>query len=207
MTALVQLYRKEQAVWDQKAAEHWAGDCVLADALHLLGIELSWSYPIIQGGDPDTMDFLEFGNNRHLWCYPVASYHHVKPGTIGALWYLTQDWITTHSTEPLRHGDVFKEWILPQMSHQQLDWDNLADLSVEGGQSCEDEWCCRVLCENNNTCVQYSYREKLCRTLGMPRLGVAKSDGSCSGWMMGRMHDLVKRLDKCDGEGHWVLPR
>ena len=93
---------------------------------------------MIQGGDPDAMEFSESGNGRRLWCYPVASYYHVKPSTIGALWYLTQAWTAMHSSEPLRRSNVFKNWILLQMSHQQLNWDNVADLDVEGGQECED---------------------------------------------------------------------
>ena len=106
-------------------------------------------------------------------------------------------------SEPLKHKDVFRTWVLPQMNHTVGDWDNLADEEVE--DNARDEWDCRAVCEDKPECVQYSYRNGRCRISGVPRLGSEKDDRSRSGWMMGRIHRLMKRLDECS-DGNWILP-
>ena len=69
MAELAALYSSDQEYFDQKAADHWAGDVVLAEALeHELNITLTWTFPVMQGGDPDVQDFSEYGYDRQLWC-------------------------------------------------------------------------------------------------------------------------------------------
>lgn len=203
MAELAALYSSDQEYFDQKAADHWAGDAVLAEALeHELNITLTWSFPVMQGGDPDVQEFSEYGYDRQLWCYPVVSYHHMKPSTIGSLGYLKQDWMAMNHSEPLKHKDVFRTWVLPQMNHTMGDWDNLADEEVEDNAG--DEWDCRAVCEDKTV---YSIRIGIgaVRYQAFRRLGSEKDDRSRSGWMMGRIHRLMKRLDECS-DGNWILP-
>lgn len=43
-------------LWDF-TANHWAGDCVLGRVLHDAGVELTWSWPMFQGGNPALMQW------------------------------------------------------------------------------------------------------------------------------------------------------
>lgn len=205
MKKVAEEYTANQTYWDKYAAGHWAGDCVLATVLDKIGAALTWAFPIIQGGDPVVMDYTEIGYDRRLWCYPVVTYHHILPSTLESLWHLEQEWNVKHTaaTTPLKHSDVFKQWLMPRMQDElRQDWDNLSEDLVEEIQV-NDASDCRMLCAGNSTCLQFSYRDSECRTNASPKLGTAKAGGGVAGWMMERLGERVLEWDECT-EGDWI---
>jgi hypothetical protein len=65
-------WQKEQVALEKMTAGEWAGDKLLSTVLKSVGVELTKSWPIIQGETPFTLDY-----TPGHWCMPVVSYHHV----------------------------------------------------------------------------------------------------------------------------------
>lgn len=203
MKKAADVYNEKQQKWDDYAASHWAGDCVLATLLEDIGGPLTWSYPVIQGGDPMVMDFWETGYDRRLWCYPVVSYHHIKPSTVASLWHLEQEWLANNTDRDMHHSDVYKLWFMPQLSQERQGWDNLAEDEMTE-YDIKDAWECRDHCQANSTCMQWTFKDDMCKTYDSTRLG-RESEGMQAGWMIDRIHEKIEELDDCD-EGEWILP-
>lgn len=216
MEAGAKLYAEKQEELDRFVLDHWYGDVALATVLEQhLDIKVSSAFPMIQGGDPTVMDFSEIGNDKKLWCFPAISYHHLAPTTMREIWEFEQHWISRQALprEPLRHGDVFKHWVLPKLASSddsspvRMDWDNHAEdvTDVEVG----DMAACHVICKFDVTCMQYSYGDGVCKTSTGIKLGTAQESktGMTSGWVMTHIAGFVEEFDQCDGgeeEGRWI---
>lgn len=78
---------------------HWAGDCVLGKAFADAGVGFTNAWPTTQGDYPGIVPYARPDGrpiadpNVRVWCYPVATYHHVSPATIEDLWNFEQSWI------------------------------------------------------------------------------------------------------------------
>jgi hypothetical protein len=203
MHAVAEQYRSNQTAWDEFTARHWAGDCVLSHVLSHMGIGLTWSYPMIQGKSPTYLDFVnEVGYDRRLWCYPAVSYHHVKRDTVESMWRFEQLWIADMPGVTLRHSDVFLHWLLPQLSGgDRPNWDNLSGDILEGSEISDAEGC-RAACERWSRCLQFSYRDGVCKTSTTVLLGSADEGGTYSGWIEDRI--LKLKVEPCQ-EGEWIL--
>lgn len=70
------------------AESQYYGDAVLAMALKDAGVNLTWSWPLIQGHTPFTMEY----NEAH-WCRPAVTYHHVQADEIVKMWDFEQEWL------------------------------------------------------------------------------------------------------------------
>jgi hypothetical protein len=100
-----------------------------------------------------------------------------------------------NDASPLRHKDIFREYILPRMAESRVNWDNESD-GEEGILSFQD---CRSKCEATD-CRQFSVdREGLCRIRSDPRLGKA-SQGAESGWIEDRMTKFEQGMEPCGSE-------
>lgn len=101
----------------------------------------------------------------------------------------------------LRHKDIFKEYILPQISvSSRIDWDSQSDKD-EGEVENVDQ--CRAKCEADPDCRQYSFHDDgICVTRVDPRLGLA-ADGFTSGWLYDRMVQFERDMAPCDDES-WL---
>lgn len=196
-------YNKDQSKWDKYALTHWAGDCVLATMLEILNGKLSWAYPMIQGGDNTVMDYWETGYNKRLWCYPAISYHHITPQTIASLWHFEQEWLANSTTKEIYHGDVYKQWYLPQLPHERDGWDNMSEDDMRDS-SITDAWGCRDACQHNTTCMQWSFSDGGCNFHQTTKIGKL-AENVHSGWILDRINEKVAELDKCD-EGEWIMP-
>jgi hypothetical protein len=184
------LYEANAADWHALTSAHWAGDCILGKALAESGTPLTWTWPMIQGGNPNTMDFAEAKANRlSLWCAPALSYHHLSPAEITSLFAFEQDWLRREtmmqdrqqqqqrssggSTLPashrdrnrnrLHHRDVFQQYIQPQITRrpERANWTNLSPDLRAGTQGSSLEEC-KAMCESASECVQYSLSEMGC---------------------------------------------
>jgi hypothetical protein len=60
--------------------------------------------------------------------------------------------LKNNDASPLRHKDIFREYILPRMTESRVNWDNESD-GEEGILSFQD---CRSKCEATDDCRQFS---------------------------------------------------
>ena len=72
--------------------EQWAGDCVLGKVLADVGVTLSWSWPMLQGGMPWNFDYFGDAFHKRTWCYPAISYHHANATELEQMWQFSQEW-------------------------------------------------------------------------------------------------------------------
>lgn len=86
-------YRKAnmEAV-EQFTRDEWAGDMILGWMLAQAGVELSWSWPNLQGQLPNDSDYFGAGWDRRQWCYAAVSYHHMKAEDIEQLDHFERHW-------------------------------------------------------------------------------------------------------------------
>lgn len=79
------------AHYDEYTARHWAGDCVLGKLMADVGIELTWSWPNLQGSFA-TLDHNATAYDKKAWCYGAVSHHHMAPGRIREFHEFEQRW-------------------------------------------------------------------------------------------------------------------
>ncbi|KAI8960651.1 glycosyltransferase family 31 protein [Daldinia sp. FL1419] len=207
LNKVVEHRRENLKFYDDFTGAHWAGDCVLGKALADAGVKLLWSFPNLAGDQPADMNFNSSfgGSNKTPWCFHAASYHHLPPAEYHKLAKFEQTW-NRENTSRLRHGDIFKYYILPQISSNRSDWDNLSDAD-QGPITSFDE--CRSICESQPDCKQFSFTEQSCKISTALILGHRVPEDTTprimSGWIMERVKDYPERMDKyCDHQS-WIL--
>ncbi|CAK3960817.1 glycosyltransferase family 31 [Lecanosticta acicola] len=221
MEKLAKVYNHQTAELHEYTAGHWAGDCVLGKTLHDAGVDLTWGFPMFQGGNPSiSMDWDDGKGPRKLWCTPAMSYHHFIPSEIDEFWHFEQRWIEEQKRNShvksraafslwpkdmsgvLHHRDTFKQFVLPKISSELKNWDNTPDWIHPDtmGMKMKD---CRELCRANSTCQAYSTSELGCSIGPKPYTG-RKKKGVSSGWLMERIEAWQGTIDRCSGQDRWV---
>lgn len=61
---------------------HWAGDCVLGKVLSNVGVQLSFSWPMLQNTNLGELDEFTTAFYRRPWCFPAVAFHHLSPGDV-----------------------------------------------------------------------------------------------------------------------------
>lgn len=219
-------YRSKTQDWHEFTGGHWAGDCVLGRALHDAGVELTWSWPMFQGGNPSLMSWNETKpDDKILWCQPALSYHHLSPYEKLQLFHFEQNWLRAkqsrktgspesglpfafwrNTEDPiLHHRDVFKLFVQPNLTKERKDWNNspeISHLDVPNASLAD----CQGLCETDPHCMQYAVTPNGCETGMEMKLG-RKENGVQSGWMMERIEKWAEELDAgCRGKTGWTVP-
>ncbi|KAL5341440.1 hypothetical protein BJX70DRAFT_51863 [Aspergillus crustosus] len=186
--------------WDGVTGEEWAGDCVLGRLLREAGVDLTWSWPMLQLAPPKEID--HFGSNygRTQWCFPAVSFHHVKPAEIEELDWLEGRW--RGREEPMLYKDVFAELGRPKMTTTPLeDWDNECPEEKRAVKTVKE---CRRICEKERECLQYVRRvDGMCAIARDIRVG-EKRGGFEAGWMLDRIDQTAKGFGSCPAP-LWVL--
>ncbi|CAG8926357.1 unnamed protein product [Penicillium salamii] len=174
---------------------HWAGDCVLGKVLADAGVNLHFTWPILQNSNIGELDEFTVDFYRHPWCFIAVALHHLSPTDIENLWNFEQKRWRNKNKRILLHGDLFREFIYQEIITQptRLNWDNLASDEQPFAHSFED---CRILCDAQKTCAQFTFRDNKCFTSANPRLGNAASDAT-SGWITGRIRELTEKKGMC----------
>ncbi|KAL4892258.1 hypothetical protein BDV59DRAFT_202769 [Aspergillus ambiguus] len=185
--------------WDELTDHHWAGDCVLGKALQDVGIDLLWSWPMVQGSTPWAVDYLTSPLGVSPWCYPAVTYHHMSPEAIWEIWAFEQNWYRVNGDSVALHSDVFQALIQPRFDESEHDWDNESLDIVEGVGSAAD---CEAQCAMDAECLQFSYEPGMCRTSTTTRRG-SRKPGVVSGWMTERISQVVVQLGTCK-KAEWV---
>ncbi|KAI0019451.1 hypothetical protein F4780DRAFT_446254 [Xylariomycetidae sp. FL0641] len=203
MKMLVEHRRANLDYYDEFTAGHWAGDCVLGKAMLDAGVPLHWSFPLLSAEQPADMDYnTDFGGADNTpWCYYAVSYHHFPPEEYPLFEEFERKWNSKHN-RPLRHRDVYRNYIEPNIRPGRPDWDNLSDQEQPSAHSFTE---CYSVCKSKPECLQYSVSDGVCRTSSILKLGRASKSAS-SGWMMGRIDEFTRQMDsQCIGRD-WQLP-
>ncbi|KAF2810466.1 uncharacterized protein BDZ99DRAFT_443269 [Mytilinidion resinicola] len=224
MLAHVRAHRKS---FEKLIESEWGADVLLYQALKDVGVELFSAFPHFQGAAPPGLDLNATQIGRRPWCYAPVSYGHMRPEERRALWEFEQEWDRRHegSGRVLRHRDVFKGLVLPQIPAVRRGWDNMVGWRTEYSeevfrQLTYKEWWnleqeeqeayfsfsqCRALCESLASCRQYAYAVGRCDISGGLTLGYEREKGETwddsqmpeitSGWVMKRLPEYVEKMD------------
>jgi hypothetical protein len=153
---VVQYWRVHEKELNQYTIAQWAGDMVLGRALKDAQVPLMWAFLHFQGDPVSTLDHNITKANRQPWCYPEITYHHMPEDEIRSLWKFEQEWHRMRPKDaPLRHADVFKEYIYPKLGKENLEWGNYSvdpELSknvLKSEEAHSSVEACRSACESN----------------------------------------------------------
>ncbi|KAF1925169.1 glycosyltransferase family 31 protein [Didymella exigua CBS 183.55] len=107
--------------WQKRIGKECCGDYVLATALNDAHVELYTSWPLMQGEQPNTLDY-----TPKQWCSPAVTWHHMDNKSLSESWDLQKKWTAKHGWEkPYLHKDAFEEYVLPHITSRLENWDNL----------------------------------------------------------------------------------
>jgi hypothetical protein len=107
--------------WQKRIAKECCGDYILATALNDAHVELYTSWPLMQGEQPTTLDY-----TSKQWCAPAVTWHHMDDAALSKSWELQKKWTDKHGWEkPYLYRDAFEEYVLPHITAQLDNWDNL----------------------------------------------------------------------------------
>lgn len=214
-------YTARRAELDHYVDQHWAGDCVLGKVLADAGINLHFTWPILQNSNIGELDEFSTEMYRVPWCYISVAYHHLNSREIEDLWKFEQRrWhdvsnprlppppsiiicniliphLPQKNKRILLHSDVFREYIYPEIASlpTRSSWDNLSSEDQPFAETFED---CRQVCEVQKTCMQFAWRGGVCYTNSRPRLGNPSPTGdSTSGFIPSRIRELMDKNGIC----------
>ncbi|CAG8898836.1 unnamed protein product [Penicillium egyptiacum] len=177
--------------------QHWAGDCVLGKVLSDAGVNLHFTWPILQNSNLGELDEFTTDFYRKPWCFIAVALHHLSPSDIENLWKFEQKRWRDKNKRILLHGDLFREYISPEINTQPTrpNWNNMANEDQPFAHTFED---CRLICQTQTSCVQFAFREGKCFTSPNPRLGQAVPSGDAtSGWITSRIRDMTEKKGLC----------
>ena len=80
--------RKYDDRWELSTSLSCCGDEVVARALMEVDVELTPSWPRLQGERVHTLDWTE----GH-WCTPAITWHHVTPSQVDSMWRFQNEWV------------------------------------------------------------------------------------------------------------------
>ncbi|KAJ6111998.1 hypothetical protein N7523_008059 [Penicillium sp. IBT 18751x] len=195
LTKVSEQYETRRAELDDYTDGHWAGDCVLGKVLADAGVNLHFSWPILQNSNLGELDEFTTELYRQPWCYIAVALHHLKAEDIEDLWKFEQRRWHEKNKRLLLHSDLFREFIYPEIavSPSRLSWDNLSGEEQPFAKSFED---CHEICDAQTTCVQFTFRENTCFTSSNPRLG-SPHRNAASGWLTGRIRTMMDQKGLC----------
>jgi hypothetical protein len=107
LTKASEQYETRRAELDDYTDAHWAGDCVLGKVLADAGVNLHFSWPILQNSNLGELDEFTTELYRQPWCYIAVALHHLKAEEIEDLWkYEQKRWHEVSALQSPRHTHV-----------------------------------------------------------------------------------------------------
>lgn len=207
--------------WEDKNKHACCGDGVLAMALLEAGVNMTSSWPLIQGESILTLDWQE-----QKWCAPAITWHHIRAADVNSLWHFEQEWMRIHGTkQPYLYRDVFKKYVQPHLLPNRPEWDNAAaglKLSRESEEfpiydepdraATELEGACAMACKRRKSdCIQWKWKPGHCVLDKYVRLGqadlpeVVKEDSEQENVGDGTVKKTVRRT--VPWRSGWMLDR
>ena len=122
--------------WEKRVGKECCGDMVLATALADAHVELYTSWPLVQGEQPNSLDY-----TPKQWCAPAVSWHHMGNDALKRSWDIQKKWTDKHGWEkPYLHQNAFEEYVQPHLVTQKENWDNLgSDTKIVAPQGRQKE--------------------------------------------------------------------
>ncbi|PWY69722.1 hypothetical protein BO70DRAFT_145059 [Aspergillus heteromorphus CBS 117.55] len=193
MVKAMERWKLSADAWETAVAEHWAGDCMLGLLLEDSGVELTWSWPMVQIAPPGEMDYFSRGYEKRPWCHPAVSFHHMDERGIVELERFERE--EGGKGKMILYRDVFLKMVRPFVQAVRQGWDNLAEGE---GVPVKSFAACRGVCSREALCLQYAYNETAgeCRTSKVLMLGRGAGDVA-SGWMTERIDAVADSLGEC----------
>lgn len=227
---------------DSRMHEYWAGDFTVADTFYdNMGLKVTNAAPML--GREDSRSYA-FGEGR--WCQPVITLHHMQAEDFKEISAIER----TSEYSQLLLRDVYQKVFPDGLPSQKADWDNVADakefalnanarVTVKNGNSVDvvdphsNLESCRIACEHNEKCFQFTWRNTTIDEFGTPwgwsykhscvlssafRLGSAKPAQEFwanlqekdtyrawhSGWLNDRINTWVSQHRECPSGDHWT---
>ncbi|RDW72703.1 uncharacterized protein DSM5745_07875 [Aspergillus mulundensis] len=192
----------KRGYWDAITQSEWAGDCVLGILLGQAGVELTWSWPMLQLAPPKEIEFFGMNYGRRMWCFPAVSFHHLEPGEIRELVRVERGIVGQRgrADEPITWRDIFLNLARPAMVSDEdgdgvrRDWDNGASEDKGVTLSVQD---CRDLCAADRYCLQFVRRADGTCLFGRDARVGGHAPGAESGWLTERIDKAAKMLGSC----------
>lgn len=216
MEVISKAYNTDTKALNAYTGGHWAGDAVLGKTLKDHGVDLTFTWPQFQGNNPSLFrDWESTKGDKKLWCVPVLSYHHLLPYEVADMWQFEQGWIEdvkarlidrggSDTQTLLHHQDMFKTYIMPNLTKEREDWDAQPDDKASEDVDMTKSKC-KALCEGHSGCMQYAFGPKGCATGGVPRMG-QPAQGVTSGWLFDRVEKWVEKMDQSCSNPDWTTP-
>lgn len=198
---------KHQQELEQMTSQEWAGDCVLAQALKQVHVDLTWAWPMMMTSRPHEIDHFSEAYGRQPWCYPAVSYHHMSPRDIEEMWQFDRGWFKSGKNALLLHGDVYRELVHDRSLAERPDWDNLSPAVIDFDPPTEpSSEACADACSQNNECLQFSFNHELqaCKHASTTFGGIA-TNGTDSGWMTHRVQKLLNNFQSSCPQVHYIF--
>ena len=206
--------------WEERTSTSCCGDEVIARAFLEVGVELTPSWPLIQG---ETVSSIDFTDNH--WCTPAITWHHVQPIELDALWQFENEWIDDHGwNTPYLYRDIFEHFIARHVTVNRTSWNNLSQdrklvasnvassddedfnkLENYEKAAVESESVCASACVKREGCVQWMYSPGRCYLGDKIRFGKSderEDDHWTSGWLQDRVQKYKDRFEGCKIRWH-----
>lgn len=141
MKAAIEILQSDIQKYYKIPDHECCGDVAVSKFLtQALDLNLTASWPIMQGETPESLDY-----TQEKWCKTAGSYHHVDPDEVDALWRFEQHWIRwNHDQErlgkaaglapPILHRDIYDFFVKPLLHRPITGWDNDSRDRVFKGQ-------------------------------------------------------------------------
>jgi hypothetical protein len=100
---------KRVAEYDQYTDEEWAGDMVLGKVLFDAGVDLTFTWPLLQNARLGEVEALTNSFYRQPWCWPVVGFHHLTPSDVEDMWRFDQDWFVKVRSLADQHVSIFAD--------------------------------------------------------------------------------------------------
>lgn len=103
-------YTAREVELNEYTDQHWAGDCVLGKVLSDAGVNLHFTWPILQNSNLGELDEFTTDFYRRPWCFIAATLHHLSPTEIESLWKFEQKrWRDVSEPNPFYHSITLKK--------------------------------------------------------------------------------------------------
>ncbi|KAF2758867.1 hypothetical protein EJ05DRAFT_499303 [Pseudovirgaria hyperparasitica] len=166
--------------YEQWAREECCGDIILANVIYdRTGVTMKRLWPTFNGEE-----FIKVQVDRRTWCVPLLAMHRLSSQQMNDTWH----WERTRydDQKPVLHSTLLyhRQGKLFEESTRDF-WDNLSDTDSPNGLGHTSSVACRVACENDFNCFQWSYTMRRCRFGWGIKYGHAvedKREHFLSGW-------------------------
>lgn len=182
--------KRLSAKYKDLVREDCCGDAVLANVLFSeLGLRIGQMFPTFSGEAPQWASVWA-GN----WCKPLVSLHHIVGDTMSELWRWEQCRRSIEPGMPMLFSSLL-DWHLPGLvangSSVKTHWNNGADDEQSRvsplTRTAED---CFAGCVRDQSCLQATFEQGVCRFDSRVRLGDAVERDILSSWDIAKLRQM-----------------